>query len=588
VSSGASGNVNPHPLRVTVAFVTSEILVLVALLGPLFGAPWWQGFRAYAYPDQLTYASIATNWSLGDMRFVEPFTQTGTSHYPSLWYQTMGLLSKVTGMPVYRWWTLMGIAVVSAAVLASGWLAYRMSKRAWAPVLPGLALFTGVLAAFTTGNWIVELLNHAVLWGPLASFFTLNSEAAGVCLVVVAMVMLLLADPQNGGAYRWWLVVAAAALLGLIANIHTYAFFSGLTLALAFAAALALSRSRSRTLALTTLAFLAVSLVVGWLMAPRVGPLPVLAVVLVALVPAAVSLARGHAVTAVGVVVAFSLMAAPQVTRTLVGVAQGDPFLTYRQVSSRGLGVAVPTGLVAALPLILVGVLSIIALRGRRQHSKNALLAALAFGTALMSQNDRWGFNQEPYRFWIVFTSLAGLLMVSVLAWSLAQIRGVSLARRRALAVTAALAAAAWTLSLVDTVGFWHYASTQGIYSMEDARSIATRDLLAGRDGLIMPSACVEPQVLKVMTGARIAHYNRGLAWPVNVKELFRFQDKENRAAEDPDQLKSAGVSWVLTDSSCASEWDFRGDTRLVPFAQQTYASDRGKPTMTLWQVRAK
>jgi hypothetical protein len=498
----------------------------------------------------------------------------------------MGLLSKAIGMPVYQWWTLMGVAVVSAAVLASGWLAYRMSNRVWAPILPGLALFTGVLAAISTGSWLVELLNHAVLWGPLASFFTLNSEAAGVCLVVVAMVMVLLADPQNGGAYRWWLIVVASAVLGLLANIHTYAFFSGVTLALAFAAMLALSRSRSGRLAVLTLGLLVLSLVLGWVVAPRVGPLPVLAIVLLAFLPAALALARGHVATAVGVVGAFSLMAAPQVIRTVVGVAQGDPFLTYRQVSSRGLGVAIPMGLFAALPLILLGVLCVVALWGRRQHSKNALIAALAFGTALMSQNDRWGFNQEPYRFWIVFTSLAGLLLVPVLAWSLAQIGAVSIARRKVLAVTTALAAAVWTLSLVDTVGFWRYASTQGVYSMEDARSLTTRELLDGRDGLIMPSACVEPQVLKVMTGARIAHYNRGLAWPDNVKELYRFQDKDNRAAEDPDQLQAAVVFWVLTDSSCAREWDFRGDTRVAPVSRRLYASDRGEATMTLWQVR--
>lgn len=559
--------------------------MLLALLGPLIGRPFWQGFRAYAYPDQLTYASIATNWAMGDSRFVEPFTQTGTSHYPSLWYQAMGLVARLTGAPVHVIWTLFGVLIVSAAVLSTGLLAYRMSGRAWAPVLPALALFTGVLAGVTAGQWGLELLNHAILWGPLASLFTLNAEAAGTCLVIIAMVLLLGADPGNGGTYRRRSLVIAAAILGAIANVHTYAFFSGLVLAVCFAAVLSLLRSRSRPLVVVTVALLAIVLVAGAPLARVIGPLPVLALLLLAFAPAAVALARGHAVTAVLVVLAFGLAAAPQLVRTAWGLAEGDPFLVFRQVSSRGLGVAIPTGLLAAAPLILVGAACAVALWGRRQDTKSALLLSLLVGMGIMSQNDRWGFNQEPYRFWILFGILAGVLMTPVLAWSLAQHAWMRDRRRLAYTVVAVGAGAIWAVSLIDTLSFWHYANVEGVFSMEDQRAQAVRSLTGERDGLVLTSECLPPQVLKVMTGARIAHYNRGLAWPDNAKELNAFLDKERRAAEDPAQLQRAGVAYVLTDTGCPTDWDFAGDPRVRPEATREYADADGRRTLTLWRV---
>jgi hypothetical protein len=578
--------VEPSRLRSAAAFAVSEALVLLALLGPLMGWPWWQGFRAYAYPDQLTYASIATNWSLGDGRLVEPFTQTGASFYPSLWYQLMGLVSRLTGVPVYVAWTVMGIVAVSAAVLIVGFLALRMSRRAWAPLLPALAIFTGTLSAFVAGYWFTSLLNHAVLWGPIGALFTLNSEAVGVCLVVIAMTMLMATDPQNGATYRPWLIVAAAALLGLLANIHTYAFFSGVILATSFAALLALSRSRSRSLIAVTVCLVALVLAIGARVAPVTGPLPVLGLLVLAFAPAGLTLARGKGVLATLTVLAFCLAASPQLVRTAAGLLGGDPFLTFRQLSSRGLGVAIPSGILAALPVLLLGALCGIALWRRHQHSKNALLLALLVGGAIMSQNDRWGFNQEPYRFWIVFLILAAMLMTPVLAWSVTQRTHLVAGRRVAFVGLGITAAVIWAASLVDVVSFWHYAAGQGVFSMQDARAAAVRELVHEREGLLMTSACLEPQVLKVMTGARVAHYNRGLAWPPNAKELYAFQDKARRAAEDPELLQRAGVSYALTDSSCLTEWDFTRDPRMIPVTSKSYVGESGAATLTLWQVQ--
>ncbi len=97
--------------------VANALVVLAILLGPLIGEDWLGGFRGYFSYDQLSYAAIASNVSVGASGFVEPFTLTGTSYYPSLWYQVIGVLARISGLPVYVLWTVLGLLVVSAAVL---------------------------------------------------------------------------------------------------------------------------------------------------------------------------------------------------------------------------------------------------------------------------------------------------------------------------------------------------------------------------------------------------------------------------------------------------------------------------------------
>ena len=90
----------------------NALIVSTLLIGPLLGARWWSGFRGYFSYDQLSYAAIASNVSVGASGFVEPFTLTGTSYYPSLWYQWIGLSSRVSGLPVYLLWTILGLSLI--------------------------------------------------------------------------------------------------------------------------------------------------------------------------------------------------------------------------------------------------------------------------------------------------------------------------------------------------------------------------------------------------------------------------------------------------------------------------------------------
>ena len=101
----------------------AEFVILGISIGPLIGIPWRHGFRAYFSHDQLSYASIATNVSQGNFAAVKPLTETGVSHYPSLWYYLIGIVSSVTHLPVWVSWTILGLMILSAAVVTVGTVA---------------------------------------------------------------------------------------------------------------------------------------------------------------------------------------------------------------------------------------------------------------------------------------------------------------------------------------------------------------------------------------------------------------------------------------------------------------------------------
>ena len=106
-----------------ISLLVAELLTLAIALGPLLGTHWWSGMRNFFPNDQMSYAAIATNVSQGNLGFVEPLTETGVSHYPSLWYYLIGIVSSVTHLPVWVSWTILGLMILSAAVVTVGTVA---------------------------------------------------------------------------------------------------------------------------------------------------------------------------------------------------------------------------------------------------------------------------------------------------------------------------------------------------------------------------------------------------------------------------------------------------------------------------------
>ena len=197
-----------------------------------------------------------------------------------------------------------------------------------------------------------------------------------------------------------------------------------------------------------------------------------------------------------------------------------------------------------------------------------------------MATNDRWGFAQEPYRFWLQYSIITILLLTITTAWSLRQWRILNDTWRRATAVIAIGAVTLWAFSLADVRSFFSFASDQGVITVEDDRGTALQQLIASDTGLVLSSTCLDPQVLKLITNAPVVYFNRGLAWPDKRSEVDQLLDPERNGSVDPQLLTGIGITHVLTDSSCADDWTFT-DARVQPADVQAYPGG----LFTLWQV---
>jgi len=575
------------PISLVLSLIGAQALGLWILAAQLFDQPWLAGFRSYFGNDQLSYAAIAVTVANGNLSAVEPLTETGVSFYPSAWYYVIGLVSWVTGAPVYALWQILGLVAIGMAVALLGWLGYRLSGNALAPLLPGLALATGTFSTFLADYWYTSLGYHAVIWGPFGTLFTLNAEAIGLVSVAVIfawVVVTAIRSHRMGIRFPPAVALIAAVALGALANVQTYSFFTGTSLVVAFLASAALLLRPSRTRMAVTVFAVVVVLLLGNYLAGVVGPLPLFVLLIGATVPAYWPWINEHRRMTSFVLGAFALSASPQVIRTAVGLVTGDEFLGYRQGSTEDLGIDVLPALIGALPLIAMGVVLLVAAASRPRTVESriigAALAAFALGAGVMSTNDLWGFEQEPYRFWLQY-SIVGLLVFSTLlpwTWS-RRMDMTSRAWRSTVALTVA-AGAVWAVSLVDVVGFREYVRTQGVIAAEDGFSQALRELVPQESGLVFSSACLDPQVLRLVTGAPVAYFNRGLAWPEKRVEIDRLLDPGRVAGSDPAQLAAAGVSHVVTDSSCEGEWAYQ-DARIQPERLEPYPGG----TLTLWRV---
>ncbi|MEI8083279.1 MAG: hypothetical protein WCI74_15685 [Actinomycetes bacterium] len=581
--TGTPSTIHETRFRIYAAFVLGQALTLLVTLSPLVGLGWWSGFRGYFANDQLSYAAVAANVSAGNFAPVEPFTQTGVSFYPSLWYYVIGTVSRISHIPVFVVWTLLGVAIVGLAVGVVGWVALRVSGWWFAPALAAFGLFAGTLSMVLYGNWHAWLNYHAVLWGPFAMLFTLNGEVAGISLGTMAISLLIYSAAMTVPARRRLvLVVLSATVLGLLANVHTYAFFSCTLLAAIWLSLNGLRGRHAGAWAGCTLALTLAALAAGPTLAGSFGPLPTYVVVLLAFSPGLARLALRNPALAALAAGGFALASSPQLVRTVMGLAQGDEFLTYREASTDNLGVPFGPGVGSAAILIVVAAACAFALWKRRQFALTSLIAALAIGGAILATNDRWGFNQEPYRFWVEFYTLAALLLPIPASWALSHAPEAPRIRVIAFRSSIAVAVALAVVGAVDFAGFWKAARTYGVVAQDDGRIAAATQLLEGRSDIVMSSKCLDPRILKLRTKARVAFFNRGMAWPEDMKAFEIFQDPGRRAGEDPVALRAANVRYVLTDTSCADDWQFPSGQAVVPLKSLDYELDGQPQKLTL------
>ncbi len=503
------------------------------------------------------------------------------SFYPSGWYHFLGLVNNVTGVPVNLLWQVLGLAAIGIAIAILGLIAHTLSRRWWAPILPGLALFTGTLSIFIHDYWYTSLSAHAVIWGPFGTLFTLNSGAIALMGGTVALALILwhLLAPSRSNTR----IFIAAALIGLLANLHTYAFFTTASFAAAFITITALITAKSRRRTVLVIAATGLVLVFGNPIAALIGPLPLFALLLLVTAIAAYPFIKSNLYTTFSLIALAGIAASPQVIRTLLGIASQDEFLAYRQGSSLDLGVPLIAAAVAAVPLILFAIYILFVSRvmpGRSQEVIYSFFAATAIGAVIMSTNDLWGFNQEPYRFWLQYSIITGFLISILLAYAL------SFQQKRTGLAVLVVAVLLWLISLADFAGFFSYAREQGVLPTQDSRALAiqelTKEIPSGSRELILSSRCTDPQLLKLITSRPVAFFNYGLAWPDNREEIKNLTQADRMTGDTLIGLQAAQVGYVITDSNCDSDWAYT-EAGINMISITPYDSG----ALTLWRVTA-
>ena len=576
-------------LLIAGSFLFSQGTLLLILQVPSMpSGNWLTAFRGYFNYDQLSYAAIASDSAAGVSGLPEPFTETGHSYYPSLWYRILGWLAELTHASVPTIWTVAGWLSVAVCVAVIGLVGLRISRQAWAPALVGPAMCLGTLSVVLHGDWFTTLESHAKIWGPYGALYVLNAEVAGFACVGAAMSLLLwaaLSRPMTA-IMRVTLLTIAAALIGVTANIQTYAFFVGIGIAFSWAAAVGLLRSRSRGLLIATAVLIVVTLGGGRLIASHIGALPVFGLLIACTVPGAGWLAWKYLKLVALPLAVMVATAAPQAVIVLHGYLDIDPFLTYRQDQSADLGISWWVALLASLPILSVWLFNVVIQRRTSSPAVAGALAGMAFSDLMLTFNGVWGFSQEPYRLWIDSVAISALLLAPITAWSVAQARKESPAKRgSALRIITVAMLILVAMSLLDFGAFRAYVATSGMTRFDTARADAIRSVTATTNGLLAYGPCVDPQELKIISRKPVAYYNLGIAWPDNKSAIDSVVDAYRAGAFLPDSLRNAHVAYLLTDSGCSFSWPVDGDGRFFKASSVDYADDAGSGTITLWRV---
>lgn len=584
----------------------------------------WANFRNYFDHDQYSYLAIAVNVSNGNLDNVEPFTETGTSHYPRLYYVVLGLIARVFDADIIATWQIVGLSIQLAMVMSISWLLIRLTNRAVLGVFGFVPSLAGVLAALLSGSWYHPLENHGVLWGTYGTMFTLNGEAAGMATAIIAACVLVGFTFPGQGAQserpqlRAAVVVAACVAIGMLANIQTYSFLTAVYFLTYTAASFGLTKFGNRKHAIISVALLLAVLFGGTFFSHVVGPLATLVAGLAGAVPGVLLLLKRYPAIVSASALGLAAAAAPTLLATLSGIAQHDDFLAYRALSSENLGVPFPLGIIGGtVPALFLGT---IFWAGIRYENKAwlSLSIGIAVAWSVIATNDLWGANQEPYRFWIDGFILATAISFPVLAQVL--VIFAQRARSQRLADSALAAGAStgkangpietpqkpklvgprflrkahgivlWGLlvvSLLDYVGFAFSVHSQGTDTFEDAQARAitgTAEFVPDRaNGLVLSDPCIDPFRLKALTGLPTAFYNLGLAWPTNEPMFRTLLEERDSGSLDQALAERAGVDYVMIDSGCEANW--LEQVKGSKVAESVYDSGVSTAAVSLWKI---
>jgi hypothetical protein len=393
-----------------------------------------------------------------------------------------------------------------------------------------------------------------------------------------------LSRPQWSRNKRLMLFGLSGLGLGIIANFQTYSFLTLTAVVFWVMAVAGLLRARSRRALLVTVLSLIIVLVAGSFLRGVVGSLPIYALMLMTTLPGLWLFARQRLTIFSTGLVFYVIGAAPQIIWMISGTFNEDPFLIYRVDQSGALGVPIWAFLAIGSPVLVTWLAILWAQILRNGVKEIALLVGWFIAFVLLSFNNFWGFGQEPYRFWIdsviVFTVVATLTLPSGVVAALR-----SNVRMRILAVLAVLLIGA---SMWNVGGFRQYVDEQGNIDFDSPRLVALEDLVNAQPlvpGLVTSESCIDPRILKVVTGVPVAFYNLGLAWPDKKAEIDALIEATNAGVLDVELMRAAGVSYLVTDTGCPTQWYPGGNLGVAQFSSIEYPTDQGNQRLELWRV---
>jgi len=496
------------------------------------------------------------------------------------------MFSNLTGIEVASAWTILGLSAVLGSIAVIGFVAWRISGRPWAPLVLGILLWIGPLASVLFDNWFVSLSSHAVLWGPYAGLYPLNAEAVGLSVGSAALALGYWAYSRANWSrnVRLSLLALSVFVLGLVANFQTYSFLSLTAITLWVIAIAGLLRAKSRSYLILTISLLVLVLLVAPLIQGAIGALPVYVLMLATTVPGIWSLAKSQLHLALMGLFFFALGASPQIIWIISGTVSRDPFLLYRVDSSVDLGVPIWAFLLLGSPILLTWMALLRVHIKRRGHREIALLVGWFIAFVLLSFNDLWGFNQEPYRFWInsviVFVAIAALTLPAA---PLSEYFADKPSR-----LLSTLAFILVSVSLWNVGGFRAYVSEQGNIDFSSPQYLAIGQLVdthVAGPGLLSAEPCIDPRQLKVATGSPVAFYNLGLAWPDRKSEIDAVLASGAEGILNTQLMREAGVTYLITDSTCETNWNPGVDTGVSQISVAEYPTDSGTGQVSLWRI---
>jgi hypothetical protein len=530
-------------------------LLWAPILRRLPGVSVGQGLKDYYLPDQFAYLSIARNVEQGFPTFVEPYTVSGSSIYPSGYYWLLGEISRLPGMSVFAAWNVVGMVVtLGLLAMATAWGAWALpGSRAWA--IAPIAILLGTLHRLTTGGWMSGHGEHAVLWAPFGSLFSPGAEGPALLLLGLALLALAKCLAAKGRARVGW-AAGAGALLGATLELHTYvAMFSALAMVLVAVTHEALRDPGRRWLPSLVVAWVGTIVacgLVGW--ASALGRLGLVLAVPLAWLLARPDWRRRLLLPAIALVGAALAVAGPLLVRITHQALDPGSFFYVRQESGVGRDLSLPPSqvLLQFLPTWLMVALATTGLWGRARRSEHdaawlAVLLGLVGATALLVFNNAWRMDTEPYRF-LPYGTL--LLAVVAVPWLWPALAGDAGARAR---IGGAVAAVGIIATVPTTITFAD-ATRDAYFAPPPQEAEAYRQIVGATGGaLTLLDRCFRPELVKVLGGGRVVSVNLGVAYPTRLREVVKAVGTVRRGVVPPDAvLRSIGVGWFVSTNHCA------------------------------------